>query len=62
MARCLGITELLDMIIHAIPTKKDQVALGRASRMFYELAMNAVWRDLPGLGPLVLYLPKAYSY
>lgn len=41
-------------------TGRDLVSVALACRAFYEPAMDVVWRDLPGMGPLIKCLPAKF--
>lgn len=57
MHACLHISEIVQNI--AYNADGGLVSLALTCRAFYEPAMNAVWRDLPGLRPLLLCFPRA---
>ncbi|EKM58448.1 uncharacterized protein PHACADRAFT_207269 [Phanerochaete carnosa HHB-10118-sp] len=57
MHRCFQIPEIADNIVYYVNAGFINVAL--VSRSFYEPAMNAVWRKLDGIEPLVRLLPES---
>lgn len=59
MHHCLCIQE----VVHNIAchgTGRDLVSMALACRAFYEPAMDNMWRDLPGMGPLIGCLPETF--
>lgn len=63
MHRCLQIQEILHVIIRNLEgSSSDLIAAALVCRAFYEHAMDHVWKDLRGLGPLIRCLPDdAYT-
>ena len=56
MQRCLQIAEIVDTIVRRVDQGLVNVAL--TSHLFYEPAMDVVWRELNGIEPLVRLLPE----
>lgn len=61
MHPCLHIDELLESIAAEVSSggTRELVAMALTCQVFYEPAMNRLWRDLPGLVPLISCLPRA---
>ncbi|KAH6912234.1 hypothetical protein BKA70DRAFT_1267054 [Coprinopsis sp. MPI-PUGE-AT-0042] len=62
MHRCLCIPEILDVIFSSFDgwwrsTNRTLAMLARTCRAFYEPAIRALWRRLPGFEPIVKLLP-----
>ena len=55
MHRCLSAAELVDRIARNMDSDRLNMAL--ACKTFYEPAMNALWRKMDGVEPLVRCLP-----
>lgn len=61
MHLCLQITEVLSAVLQAIDADSKlptNAAMARTCRAFYEPASDALWEDLPRLGPLLKCLPE----
>lgn len=64
MHRCLYVREIVERIVNDIlesnyAWRYETLAdLAVVCKAFYEPSMNAFWRDLDGLGPLVRCLPE----
>lgn len=56
MHRCLELEEILRNIADQ-SDRTGTVAMARTCRAFYNSIIDLVWRDLPGLSPLILCLP-----
>ncbi|KAI0093422.1 hypothetical protein BDY19DRAFT_990064 [Irpex rosettiformis] len=60
MHRCLQVDDIIHELIRAFTLSRDLKSIAiiaRTSTHFYEPAMNALWRRLGGLGPLLECMP-----
>ena len=60
MHQCLTILELLDSIAEYLgrTNKKSLTAFAATCRVFYDPGMNAIWKDMNSLKPLVKCFPR----